>query len=241
MNRQAGQSMTEFAVGLSAMALMLLGTITIAGFQEVQRRMAIAARQGAFEAAWSRNRTDRSEILRHAAATQLEDSAVVDAMGHPYVTASQVAVAASVQDAPGRAGIAARALVTPLRVVGGFLGGEFDLGATGYLVGTTTVRIPGNPRLPAPFADMALEFQQPVALMTDAWNASGSAHVRDRAAGLVPGSALSRLQSLWGALIAPLSLIEPSLSRLCLGIIEAERVPEDRLGPGRTQLPGRCP
>lgn len=233
--------MTEFAVGVSVMALLLLGSITIAGYQEVQRRIAIAARQAAFEAAWSAGRVQRSEVLRGASFRQLDDAAVVDAAGHRFISAADISASASIQPAPGRAGAAARAMVEPLRVAGGFLGGNFDLSAQGLLVGSTTVRIPPNPRLPEPFSVISLELQQPVALMTDAWNASGAPHVRTRTAGLVPTSALSGLQTLWGALLAPLALIEPSLSRLCPGIIEPDRVPEDRLSSGRSPLPGRCP
>jgi hypothetical protein len=233
--------MTEFAVGVSVMALMLLGSITMAGFQEVQRRTAIAARQAAFETAWNGGRVERSEVLRRASLHQIEDAAMVDAVGHRYLDPSGLSSVASIQAVPGRAGTAARLMVEPLHVVGGFLGGNFDLSPSGLMVGTTTVRIPPNPRLPEPFSMMNLELRQPVALMTDAWNASGTSHVRARTAGLVPASALSGLQSLWSALMAPLTLIEPSLSRLCLGLIEADRVPEDRLGSGRTPLPGRCP
>jgi Flp pilus assembly protein TadG len=233
--------MTEFAVGASVMSLMLLGSITIAGYQEVQRRIAIAARQAAFEVAWNNGRSEPTAILQRAAESRLDDAAVVDAFGHRQIGASEISSAAAIQSAPGRARTAALALVEPLRVVGGFLGGGFDLSAQGLLTGTTTVRIPANPRLPEPFSALALELQQPVALMTDAWNASGPSHVRNRTTGLVPTSTLSRLQTLWRPLLAPLTLIEPSLARLCLGIIEADRVPEDRLGTGRTPLPGRCP
>jgi hypothetical protein len=241
MTRQRGQSMTEFAVGMTVMALMLLGSITIAMYQEMQRRTSIAARQGAFQSAWTGSRDGYSTVLRRAAELQLEDSAVVDAMGHRYVGASDISVAGSIQPAPGRAQGAAHAMIDPLRVAGGFLGGGFDLSTRGLLVGSIGMNIPPNPRLPEPFAGISVQLQQPLAVMTDAWNASGASHVRDRASGLVPTTLLSDLQMLWRPLLAPLALIEPSLSRLCLGIIEADRVPEDRLGSGRTALPGRCP
>jgi hypothetical protein len=241
MNGQEGQSMTEFAAGLAAMTLMLLGSITIAGYQEVQRRMTIAARQATFQGAWTRARDDRSTVVRRAAEFQQEDPAVVDAFGHAYVSASDLAAAASLQPAPARARAAARAMLQPLRVAGGFLGGDFDLSADGLMAGDIAIDIRSNPRLPKPFAAMSVELRQPFALMTDAWNAAGTNQVRTRTSGLVPTTALSDLQALWRPLLAPLALIEPSLSQLCLGIIEPDRVPEDRLGSGRTSLPGRCP
>lgn len=233
--------MIEFAVGVTVMALMLLGSITIAGYQEVQRRIAIAARQASFQAAWAGVRDDRLAVLRHAVDSQLDDPALVDAFGHRYVSAADATVAGSLQPAPGRAHVASRALVEPLRVIGGFLGGDFDLAADGLLAGNIALNLASNPRLPEPFSGMSVELQQPLALMTDAWNASGTSQVRSRTSGLVPTSALSGLQNLWRPLLAPLALIEPSLARLCLGIIEPDRIPEDRLASGRTPLPGRCP
>jgi hypothetical protein len=241
MNRQAGQSMTEFAVGMAAMALMLLGSVTIAAYQETQRRAAIAARQASFEGAWLGRRHDSAAVARRAAELHLQDASLVDAFGERYIDPADISAVASTGPAPGRAQTAARAMVEPLRVAGGFLGRDFDLRTDGLLTGTIDVAIQPNPALPQPFSGMSVELQQPFALMTDAWNASAASHVRSRTAGLVPTSTLSGLQALWRPLLAPLSLVEPSLSRLCLGIIEPDRVPEDRLGAGRSALPGRCP
>ncbi len=182
--------MTEFAVGLAVMALMLLGSITIAAYQETQRRTSIAARQATFQGAWSGVRDDQAAVLRSAAEFQLEDPAMVDAVGHRYVSASDISAAASIQPAEGLARTAARALVDPLRVAGGFLGGGFDLSTGGMLAGALTMNIPPNPGLPEPFSAMSVELRQPFAVMTDAWNASGANHVRSRTAGLVPTSTL---------------------------------------------------
>jgi hypothetical protein len=46
---------------------------------------------------------------------------------------------------------------------------------------------------------------------------------------------------MWRPLLAPLALLEPSLGDLCFGLIEPDRIPEDRLGAGRTALPRGCP
>jgi hypothetical protein len=241
MNHERGQSMTEFAIGLAVMALMLLGSITIAGFQEVQRRMSFAARQAASEGEWAANREDRRVVVRRVANFHLQDPALSDAFGNQTLRPSDTSATASLGAAPGRARIAANLMVEPLQLAGGFLGGNFDLTPDGLLGGAIAVNIPGNAALPQPFAGMSVKLEQPFAQLTDAWNASGADHVRRRSAGLVPASALSDLQAIWRPLLAPLALIEPSLSRLCLGIIEPDRVPEDRLGAGRSPLPGRCP
>jgi hypothetical protein len=242
MMRSGGQSMTEFAVGLASLALMLLGTITIAGYQEVQRRSSVAARQAAFQVAWMGARTAQKDVIAQAAEPQLTDNSLTDAVGrNRYVRASDIHPSASQLPTPGTARLAANAMVVPLRAVSGFLGGNFDLSTDGFVGIAIDVKIAANPSLPAPFDTIEVQSRQPFALMTDAWNASGPRHVSSRTSGLVPTSALTNLRTLWQPLLVPLALIEPSLTRLCLGIIEADRVPEDRLGAGRTPLPGRCP
>lgn len=242
MRPQRGQSLTEFAIGAAAFALIMLGSITLAGYQEVQRRTAFAARQGAFEAAWVGRRADYATTMRNVLVQHLDDPALIDAVGHtPYVDTAALIAQASELPAPGVAGTALRAMVEPLRMAGGFLGDSFDLSADRLLSGLLTVPISPLPRLPQPFASMTLQLQQPMQLMTDAWNAASPQHVRDRSAGLVPTTAMAGLQSLWRPLLAPLRLVEPSLGELCLGLIEPDRIPEDRLGTGNTPRPRICP
>jgi len=53
MSRMRGQSMTEFAVGASVLSLLMLGALTIAGYQEADRRTAFTARQSAWQEAWA--------------------------------------------------------------------------------------------------------------------------------------------------------------------------------------------
>lgn len=241
MKGQRGQSMTEFAVCATVIALLLLGTITIAAFQEAQRRGAILSRQAGLHGAWLAARPNRSATLRAIAQKTVDDPGLVDANGARLLEGSDVDVQASSQGTPGLAQTSARAMVLPLQVTGGFLGAGFDLDVDGLLTGSINLSLQPGRHRPAPFDSIELALRQPFAWMTDAWNASGAGHVRSRTAGLVPTSALSGIQSMWRPLTAPLSLIEPSLSQLCLGIIEPDRVPEDRLGTGRTPLPERCP
>ncbi len=240
MKHLTGQSLTEFAVGAAALSLLMLGSVTLAGYQEVQRRTAVAAREVAFENSWLRDGSLNARLQR-AAERHLNEPGLTEAGHHPYVSPSGVGVASREQRAPGLAGGAAHAMLEPLQVAGGFLTGSFDLSAGRYSVGALSVEIDPQPDLPEPFRNLSLQLQQPFALQSDAWNAAGARHVGSRAQGLVPSSALSGLQSIWRPLLAPLALIEPSLGDLCLGLIEAERIPEDRLGAGRTLLPRGCP
>ncbi|MEO6187107.1 MAG: TadE family protein [Steroidobacteraceae bacterium] len=239
MKKQSGQSLIEFAVGAASLTLLMLGSITLAGYQQVQRRTTLAAREVAFENAWLQD--DDPGSLQGVAELQLQEPGLTASGDHPYVSQSGVAVAVRQQRAPGLAGTAAHAMLDPLQVAGGFLNGNFDLPAGRYIAGTVTVDIDPRPGMPQPFRGLSLQFKQPFALQEDAWNASGARHVRSRAHGLVPSTALSGLQSIWRPLLSPLALLEPSLEDLCLGLIEPDRIPEDRLGAGRTPLPKGCP
>jgi hypothetical protein len=243
MNPQRGQSMTEFAVGAAVLALLMLGTITLAGYQEVQRRSVAMARQAAFETAWRGSRAARVAPAAHLYNTQLDDVALEEpAGGLRYVrSANDVRLDAAQIGPPGQAGTTVTALVGGLRTVDGFLGGDFDLTQHGYLQGSVAVIVAPQAPLPAPFTDLELQFRQPYALLTDEWNSGDAQHVRRRVSGLVPTQRISDLSGPWQSLLAPLSLIEPALAELCLGLIEPDRVPEDRLGPGSTPRTRRCP
>ena len=58
MRRQAGQSMAEFAAGSSVLALLLLGSLALGGFQESDRRLVLSARQAAWQQSWTPQHTD---------------------------------------------------------------------------------------------------------------------------------------------------------------------------------------
>jgi hypothetical protein len=220
----------------------MLGSVTLAGYQEVQRRTVVAAREVAFRNAWSAGQGGQEPALQRATQRQVLEPGLIETTGgNRYVAPSGISVSTATQQAPGLAGAVTHLLLAPLRVSGGFLGGKFDVPAGGYATGAITVDLAPQPDLPLPFRDLALQFRQPFALQADAWNAAGVSHTGSRAGGLVPGTVLSGLQSMWRPLLAPLALIEPSLADLCFGLIEPDRIPEDRLGAGRTPLPTGCP
>lgn len=242
MIHQRGQSMTEFAVGAASVCLLMLGTIAISGYQETQRRMAVAARQAAFMSAWSHGRFNAAAMTRALADRNLDDAGLTEPSGRSRIVHSEdLIVSTATRQPDGLASTAHAVLLTPLRAAGGFLGNSFDLSTGNFQSGRLSLPVAPMLSMPRPFSQLSLEFHQPFALQADAWNASGPQHVIQRTGGLVPGSRLVALQALWQPLLAPASLIEPSIAQLCFGLIEPDRIPEDRLGPGRASLPGRCP
>lgn len=85
----------------------------------------------------------------------------------------------------------------PLRVAGGFLGGGFDLDDAGFQTGIVSADLRDAEQMPRPFISLRLRFEQPYALLGDDWSASGPAHARRRAAGLVPTHVLTPLAAIW--------------------------------------------
>lgn len=242
MRPQAGQSMAEFAAGSAVLALLLLGSLAMGGFQESDRRLALAARQSTWQQSWAPPHGDAAMHARELHRRNFADAGSMDPTGRQLLVGEDdLAVSAGYHEATGVAGTSAELMVAPLRTVSGFLGAGFDLRDDGIMRGSLTARLEPLTALPRPFDTLELQFNAPYALLGDAWHAGGTRHVQERAGGLVPATRLAALNSIWRPLAAPLSIVEPSLGQLCLGAVEADRIPEDRLGPGRTPLPGRCP
>lgn len=241
MTSQRGQSMAEFAAGAAVLSLLLLGATAICGYQEVDRRAVLASRQVAWQAAWSpgEDATARARAIHEGL---FAEAGLRDPSGRQLLVREQdVAVSGGSRSPGGLAGAATAVLLQPLRVASGFLGGGFDLSERGMNHGMVTARIAPLHAMPAPFDSLDLELQVPYALLADAWHAGGVQHARSRAAGLVPSARLAALNAIWQPLSVPLEILEPSLGQLCFGLVEPDRIPEDRLGPGTTPLPGKCP
>lgn len=241
MKQMLGQSLVEFAAGAASMSLLLLGMVLLAGYQKVDRRGLFAARQQSYQDAWWAGRSvpaSRTQALHAAHLADPGVSAPFD--GKQYVAADGLAIA---QDVPGggAAATAANVMLQPLRIAGGFLNPAFDLTTSGWVRGEVQLRLLPPAGAPAPFDGLDLELKAPYALLGDAWHSGSSQQVVRRTGGLVPGSSLAAITRTWQPLLAPLRLLEPSFGELCLGMVEAERIPEDRLGAGVTPLPRRCP
>lgn len=242
MRRALGQSLVEFAAGAAAMSLLMAGVTLLAGYQEVDRRGLFAARQQAYEATWQTQEADPSARARQLHLAHLADpgtSAPYD--GRQYVAEGRVTLEQRSGPAGGWAAGSVDQMLSPLRVASGFLSAGFDLANDGLVRGEVRSLLLPPRGSPAPFDSLELELTAPYALLGNAWHASGPGHVVRRTGGLVPSSRLAGLAGIWQPFLAPLRLVEPSFGNLCLGMVEAERIPEDRLGPGVTPLPGRCP
>lgn len=240
MRYQRGQSMVEFAVGAAVLSLLMLGTVTLSGYAEVQRRALFSARKSAYEAMWYSGRVQADRSRQHGA--EFADPGAADPVsGRAYVAERDLALGTTWGAPDGPVATAAQSMRAPLQMAGGFAGAGFDLQDGGLLRAQVDARIAPLAGLLAPFSSIDLTFSEGFTVLADAWQASGPDHVLGRVNGLVPGSRLAALSGLWSALLAPVSLLDPSLRQLCLGLVEPERIPEDRLGPGVTPAVGACP
>jgi Flp pilus assembly protein TadG len=232
MRRQRGQSLVEFAVGSAALLMLLLGVVTLSGYQEVQRRASVAARQFAYESAWEPSLLSAQVSAQRIHRDNFDDSGLLDSVGRArYVTREGVRVERQQGVAPGLAGDAATLLLTPLAASKPFTGADLDLEAGGYVSGELVARVVTHAWTPEPFRSMDITLHQPYAILSDPWNSGSSSQVHDRTSSLVPTQRLATIANAWQALAVPLSIIEPTIGKLCLGLIEPDTIPEDRLGP----------
>lgn len=120
----------------------------------------------------------------------------------------------------------------PAKLVGA---GDFDLAQDSALRASVSIRLRPAALLPRWLELPELTLQEHMSLMHDDWDAASSEQVRLRTAAL---SAAGRLNE-WKSILAPvswaLSFLEPAFEKLCLGRIDPEIVPADRLSADATQ------
>lgn len=220
-----GQAMAEFAIAASVLAMLLLCMPVLCRWHELQHASIEAARRAAFEGSW------RAAGAGGADTEPIRQSLFPDAGDAAQVSADRVQANLALGSEPGLAGQSERALLLPFRVAR-LLNGGFDLQAPLLYTARVRVALTRPSQLPDPFAQVPIEFNERYALLGGNWASSGPAQVADRAGGLVLSRAVPPLRTMvqWSARM--LSVLEPALRQLCLGQVDPERVPADRLGPG---------
>jgi hypothetical protein len=230
VRRARGQALVEAAVAVAVLAVLLAAFPGLLAYQDIQRAALRGARDMSFIAAW----------YGSAGTTMLEESLDETLAELPWrhpgdgrrllerVDAHRATLANS--PPPGRAATMLDFIAAPLRGGDSHLGEQFDLTQRGFRQVRVDVAVPALRGAMAPFSELSLDLSGEAALLTDAWNAAGSAHVTRRVAGLVPTRKLADAQSAVQALGGILRVIEPTLAQLCPGLIEPELLPQTRLG-----------
>lgn len=116
-------------------------------------------------------------------------------------------------------------MIVPAQVVGA---GDLDLARSQAIVSRASVDAPQffggfMPDTPS------LRVSAGMPLMLDDWDAGSASAVWRRTAALSTAGRIAAWRGPLTTLSAPMRLLEPSLERLCLGRIDPDIVPEDRL------------
>jgi len=217
-----------------------IGMQVLSGWQRLRTEAVLAAREVAFSATWAAQPVVTPSLQERTLALHFDGTGTAAPATGQSLLHPESGVSLMLSDAPppgSTAGLLLQ-LMRPLRAVGGFLGGDFDLQQQGFAQAEVMLQMADLPGLPDPWSSIGLQVRERAAVLGDGWDAAHPQQVATRTAGLVPTGVLAR-QSAWlRPLLWPARLIEPSLSRLCLGLIEPERVPVDRLAgalPGAAQ------
>jgi hypothetical protein len=227
MNRKRchGQAMAEFAVAVGVLVTLLLCMPVLGRYHELQMASIQAARRAAFEGSWRASPSGNTDpgSIRNALFPDVGDSA--------QIIAERLRVHVTTSGEPGVAGSSTRALLAPFGLTRA-IGAGFDLHEPVMYTASVTVALSRPPQLPDPFAQTPIEFNERYVLAGGDWASSGPGQVESRAGGLVPTRATTALRPLLKLTTTLLSVLEPSLRELCLGQVDPEHVPGDRLGAG---------
>jgi hypothetical protein len=245
----------EFLASAGVLAALLGGIVVLGKLQDLQSATVAASRYAAFERAMHGDRLASGVLAGHVRARFYEraDTPVRSAdvrtdatawrsivshwtdrtaRGMPLVARpADVQVITRESDPPGAAARLASGVATVADRAALLSGGRFDVNRRGYHAAEVSVRVAPLVAEAPPLSRLSVTFRESTTMLGDGWGASGPEHVARRTAAFVPTARLQAVRPALGALRWALRLIEPSIDALCLGRIDPELVPADRLGP----------
>jgi hypothetical protein len=250
--------MVEMIVGVAVLIALMFGTTIIARYVDIRSATVQASRYAAFERVTNLKAVPDAEIERKLRARMFtisnsplraDDGLADNAQWRdenpnwkdPSIRARRLIAAPSdvqavtLENEPTSA--AARALgavVDGIDSIGDLTGSNFDLDTRAFHTGIVMVKLANLESMPEPLNALNLTFTERTAVLTDSWQAGSPSAVAERTGALVPTRAFANFTGVLGPLLRQgLSLFEPSIDKLCLGQVNPEIVPPDRLGaPG---------
>jgi hypothetical protein len=257
VKRCSGQALTEFLVAAVVLVPLLVAIVLVGRLQDVRLHAQGGARYAAFAAALDEGAHAplQQEVRRRffgapdaaVVAQDRVDPAEPDANAHWRDLQSREPMLADPRDVAVRVdnrappGVAAQALAVAITVADGaaqLAGGRLDLERAGFRSVEVGVRLTTTRAFEA-IGIAAPTLTARASVFGDAWDAAGPAVAARRAESLVPAARLRDLRTLLAPLAWALSPLEPAVDQLCLGRVDAELVPADRLGPAGSGEPGR--
>lgn len=250
-----GQAMVETLVALLVVVPLWIGIFYVSRWHDLQHAAIAAARHAAFETwvaagtvdpaqveALTRRRIFSDDPARFVAAApgaaQAGEARPLwqDSRGARLVAAPGPSVAVGRTAQPEEVAEAERfafGLIGPARSLGG---PPFDLQRDAARGVTVTVPVAHAADLPAPIGGLRFDLVERRQLLVDPWASAAPVQVERRTAALSTSAALQALVRPLEPLRWAVSTVEPAFARLCLGRIESDVVPEDRVRGARSIL-----
>jgi hypothetical protein len=205
--------------------------VLVARLQSLQRQSVLAARHAAFRPAWSGEMPTPDVLADDLRELHFVNAGWTDPAGRrPLLSPEALSIRVTDASVPGRAAALADHFLSALDTPGGYRGEGLGFGSPGYRLVEIGHEVPPVSGWP-PFDAMTLRFSQDAAILGNAWNADGPAQARLRAEPLVPTALFREQLAVLRPFTSVLALLEPALAQFCPGLVEPDRVPEDRLGP----------
>jgi hypothetical protein len=212
--RMRGQALVESLAATLLLTPLLLAVVQLAALQSTEQATVGAARAAALAAHHGLDSPLGPLSSERIRRLFFEDSA------------AEIATGATAQ--PPSAKIAediALAMIVPAQLVGT---GDLDLARSQAIASRVSVDAPqifeaNMPGMPPARVSAILP------LMLDDWDADSASDVWRRTAALSTTGRIAAWRGPLMTLAAPMRLVEPAVERLCLGRIDPDIVPEDRL------------
>jgi len=217
--KSCGQAFVETLVALLFLTPIFLSAVYLADLHRAGHGAALAAREIALAALH-----DPAGEVDPRIARALQDLAIPADSTSGELRPPQLSEV-SIDSAPALIERTADVMLLPAKLLGS---GEFDLPPWRARSVTTAVSMGSTEVLGVPF-DLPVVLQENLFFFVGHGAASGPEQVRARPAALsVAGSLAAAAQPLEAG-FSVASIVEPALERLCIGRIDPDIVPEDRL------------
>jgi len=230
-----GQALIETLLVAILAVPMLLGILFLSELQAAQQATLAATRHALLQHHYARGTVSAEEIVDRVRREHLE-SLFVSKLG--AVSAQQVSLAATTQ-APSvqRVEDATFILLQPAMGVGA---GSFDLARGSAMRASASIEVTSPDILRLALDEPRITFAESLAALHDDWFANSREVAVSRVAGLAVTGQLREWTEPMQAVNGAIALLEPSFERLCMGRIEIDVVPEDRVsGATPTDLRSR--
>ena len=230
-----GQALVETLLVAMLTVPLLLGILFLFELQAAQQATLAAARQTLFQHHYARGTVSVEELTGLARREHLE-SLFVSKWG--AVVSQQVSLSATSQmPSVQRVEDTTFALLEPALSAGS---GSFDLARGSAMRATARVEVTAPEMLRLVLDEPRITLEESLASLHDDWFAHNRERAISRVAGLTVTGSLREWTEPMQTVTDAIALLEPAFAQLCIGRIDIDVVPEDRLaGTTPTDLRSR--